>query len=275
MDIHEIRAEVARRKKAADAKISRLRKKGVQLTGSEFDVRRDPARVARYNSRQLQSYLGKLNEFTSRSKQFVAGSEGVPIPAHVYNHAQRVAKEYNTFVGERESAIFGLKLPTIDSGNPALEKAKMTIGDFQRDAANTRNRGKGGVPRPLTKEVRDAFEFVNADRVQDWQNSLQQKMRPGYMSERIEKQRYQMLQAVSNFGDPELLEMAKSLDNDQLDTLWNYTDAPRDLFAGYHFQQLMSSGKADETQANIHEDATHETRQWLEWASKLPARGNR
>lgn len=275
MDINDIRAEVLRRQKAANAKIARLRRKGVQLAGSEFDVRRDPGKVARYNSKQLQSYLGQLNEFTHRRNQFVALSEGVPARAHVYNHAQRIAAEYNAFVQEHESAILGTKLPSVASGNPALEAAKSTIGDFQQNIAGKRARGKGGVSRPLNIEERNAFEFVSEARIQDWQNSLRQKMRPGYMSERIEKQRYQMLQAVSNFGDTELMEMAKNLNDEQLDTLWNYTDAPRDLFSGYHMHQLMSANKADSTAESIHEDATYETREWLQWAANLPARGNR
>lgn len=266
MDINDIRAEVARRQKAANAKIARLRRKGVQLTGSEFDVRRDPSRVARYNSRQLQSYLGQLNEFTSRRQQFVAGSEGVPIPAHVYNHAQRVAREYNAYVREREAPLMGIDIP----------QSGMTVGEFQRDVVGSRKRGKGARnERPLSIEQREAFEFVNADRVRDWQANLQKKMRPNYMNERIEKQRYVMLQAVSAFGDKEMTELAKGLTDDQLDVMWNYTDAPRDTFSGYHILQLFGSGKADEAQANIHDDATHETREWLRWASKLPARGNR
>lgn len=266
MDINEVRAEVARRQKAANAKIARLRRKGVQLTGSEFDVRRDPSRVARYNGRQLQSYLGQLNEFTHRRNQFVAGSEGVPIPAHVYNHAQRVAREYNAYVQEREAPLMGINIP----------QSGMTVGEFQRDVVGSRKRGKGARnERPLSVEQREAFEFVNADRVRDWQENLKKKMRPNYMNERIEKQRYVMLQAVTAFGDDEMTALAKGLTDDQLDVMWNYTDAPRDTFSGYHILQLFGSGKADEAQANIHEDATHETREWLKWASSLPSRGNR
>ena len=265
MNLNELRAEVAKRQKAANAKIARLRRKGVQVADSEFDVRREPSRVARYNSKQLQSYLGDLNSFTNRRNQFVAGAEGVPIRAHKYNHAMRTAREYNSFVEDYYFNVAGTNIP----------QQGMTVADFDRDVRADRRRGKGGVSRPLSVEQRQAFEFANEKGLTTWRDNLEQKMRPGYLAGKLKYQRSQMMDAIGNYGDEKLTELAKSLDDEQFDTLWNYTDAPRQIFEGYHYAKLLSTGNAaDETDANIHEDASEETRQWLTWAATLPPRGN-
>lgn len=265
MDINELRAEVMRRQKAANAKIARLRRKGVQIAGSEFDVRRDPNRVGRYNSRQLQSYLGELNEFTQRRVQFVPGSEGVPIRAHIFNHAQRTAREYNAMVRQHEEQV----------GDTFIPKAGMTANEFMRDVVGTRKRGKGGKVRPLTAEDRRSFEFVSEDKIVKWRESMERKMRPDYLKDTIEKQKYKMYELIDHFGDDKLSELAKSLTNDQVNVLWNYTDAPRDMFNSYYMARLTSTGKADDTFARIDEDSISDVKDWLEWAGTLTSRGNR
>lgn len=265
MDINELRAEVARRQKAAQAKIGRLRRKGVQLEGSEFDVRRDPTRVARYNRSQLNSYLGQLNEFTQRRVQFVPGAEGVPIRAHVFRHAQRTAREFNEFVSRHESGVNDIFIP----------KQGMTSAEFRRDVEGSRKRGKGGRARPLTAEIRNSFEFVSEDKIKAWRDSMERKMRPNYLEGTLQKQKYQMLQIVDMYGQEDMSDIARSLTDEQINVLWNYTDAPRDAYTGYHMMQLMAAGKADETFANIQEDASSDLREWLQWAQTLPARGGR
>lgn len=265
LDINELRAEVARRRKAAQSKIARLRRKGVRLEGSQFDVRRDPHRVGRYNSRQLQSYLGELNEFTQRRVQFVPGVEGTPIRAHVFKHAQRTANEYNAMVQKHEQDVSNIFIP----------KAGMTAGEFMRDVVGTRKRGKGGKVRPLTVEARNSFEFVSEDKIMKWRESMERKMRPNYLNDSIEKQKYKMYELIDHFGDDKLSEIAKSLSSEQVNVLWNYTDAPRDMFNSYYMARLTSTGKADDTFARIDEDSTSDVKDWLEWASNLSPQGNR
>lgn len=265
MNLNELRAEVIKRQKAATAKIARLRRQGVQVAGSEFDVRRDPNRVSRYNSRQLQSYLNDLNQFNNRRNQFVGGAEGVPIRAHIFKHAMRSAAEYNSFVEDYYANVSGIDIP----------QAGMKVAEFDRDVKGDRKRGKGGVSRPLEAERRQAFEFEGEQGLLAWRNNLEKKMRPGYLEGKLAFQRSQMMDALKHYGDDSLMQMAEGLTNEQFDTLWNYTDAPRQIFEGYHFAKLLGVGQADETEANIHEDEYEETRQWLNWAGNLAPRQNR
>lgn len=266
MDINELRDEVRRRQQAAQRKVSRLRRNGVEIVGTPFDVRRDPSNIARYNTKQLRSYLGQLNSFVDRRNAFVGGNEGVPIPRSSWNAYKRAERAYQKVVESHYAGVKDTFIPT----------AGKTVQGFDKTMRRTRERGKGGVPRPFEQfPPLQPFEVMDEKKLKRLQQRLEQKTSSGYLHKELKRQRYQMLQAVNEFGDPSLNELAKGLTDEQLDTLWNYTDAPRDLFAGYHFLQLLSTGKADEAQANIHEDASHEARQWLEWASSLPPRENR
>lgn len=266
MNLNELRAEVRRRQIAAQRKVARLKRKGVDVGGTPFDVRRDPGNISRYNSKQLQSYLGQLNNFTSRTTAFVPGVEGSPIRASKWREYKRAEKAY---LGVANAHYEGVK----DTFIPA---AGRTVQGFDESMRRPRKSGTGGVPRPYEQlSGLSSFEVMDEKKLARLQKRLEQKTSQGYLPKELKKQKFQMLQATSLYGDPELTDMAKKLTNDQFDTLWNYTDAPRDLFAGYHFMQLLSNSKADEAQANIHDDASHETRLWLEWASNLPPRENR
>lgn len=264
MNAKEIREEVMRRQKAATAKIARLKRQGVQLSGSEYDVRRDPSKVARYNSTQLRSYLGQLNEFTNRNRQFVPGSEGVPIPRHIWNQLERTQAEFKTF---SENHYNGVK-------DTFIPQRGVTIGKQDSDVLG-KARAKGGVSRPISFEDRKAYEFPNAERVKDMRDAMEQKMRTSYLPKKLTDQHDQLMEAIKVFGNDDLTTIAQNLTYDQVDALWNYSDAPRDLFAGYHHQKLLAAGKADDTDSNIHDDAEYETRQWLDWAASIPSRGNR
>ena len=266
MDINELRAEVRRRQQAAQRKVARLRRKGVEVAGTPFDVRRDPTNISRYNSRQLQSYLGQLNEFTSRRNAFVPGNEGTPIRAGNWRAYKRAEKAYLDTVAKHYEGVKNTFIPA----------AGKTVQGFDASMRRKREAGKGGVPRPLEAIAElQSFEVMDEKKLARLQRRLESKTKADYLPFELKRQRRTMLGAVAEFGDPELTAMAKGLTDDQLDTLWNYTDAPRDLFAGYHFLQLLSTGKADEAQANIHEDSSFETRKWLEWASNLPSRQDR
>lgn len=261
-DLDDLRAEVQRRQRAANAKVARLRRKGVILSDTKYDVRREPSNIQRYNARQLESYLGKLNEFTHRSNAFVPGVEGTPIRRSAWNAYARTEREYNKKAEGHYSQVKDTFVP----------QAGMKIAEFDAGVRSNRPGAKGGVSRPLEPQRRQSFEIMDEKKLAKLRTALEKKTRKEFVPAELKKQRRQMMNAVSEFGDRELTKLAKTLTDEQLDTLWNYTDAPRDLFAGYHYMKLLAANKADEGQANVHENASYETRAWLEWAASLPAR---
>ena len=266
MDINELRDEVARRQQAANRKVQRLNRKGVSLSGTTFDVRREPSNIGRYTRKQLSTYLNQLNSFVDRRNAFVSGVEGVPIRKASWDAYKRTERAYLKRVEQHYSGVKDTFIPA----------AGKTVQGFDKTMRRTRTPGMGGVPRPLEALPElQPFEVMDEKKLARLQRRLEGKLDKGFLPKELKKQRRQMNRAVAEFGDPELVKLAKGLSDTQLDTLWNYTDAPRDLFAGYHFMQLLSANKADEAQASIHEDSAAETRQWLEWAATLEPRQNR
>lgn len=257
MDINELRAEITRREKAATAKISRLRRTGVMVSGSTADPRRSSGRIARYNTKAAQGYLNDLNSFVSRKNRYVAGVEGAPISLNVYNRAQATSERFNALVTNRYESVKSIHIP----------EQGMTIQRFDEDVK--RARARGSVSRPLAIESREAFEFTSEASVARWEQSLTRKMKPGYRKAYLKFQRMQMMKALDAYGDPELDKMARELTDEQFDVLWNYTDAPRMIFQGYHAAKLFAANRVDDTASKIHEDATDETHDWFKWASTL------
>lgn len=265
MDINELRAEVMRRQKAAQRKVARLRRNGVNLSGTPYDVRRDPANIKRYNARQLTKYLGELNNFTSRNNSFVGGVEGSPIKRNEWLKYKAVEKAYLQKANANFEAVKDTYIPL----------AGTTVGDFETTMRPKPGKGRGAL-RPLERlSELQPYQIVGERQLAKLRKSLEGKLSDRYLNKSLKFQKYQMLEAVKLFGDIELLEKASALTDEQFDTLWNYTDAPRDLFSGYVNARLLSTGGGDEASANIHEDSADDTKQWIEWAAGLPPRQNR
>lgn len=260
MDINELRAEVARRQQAAQRKVARLRRAGVNIAGTEYDVRRDRGRVSRYNTKQLSSYLSQLNTFVDRRNAFVGGVEGAPLPRADWRAYQKAEKAYKNAVDRHYENV----------KNVFIEQSGVTVGEFDKRMRRERGRGTGGVPRPLEDlPSMEPFQITSAKRLRELTRRTSEKADGSFVPAQLKKQKFLLLQAVAAYGDQALSKQAKELTDYQLDVMWNYTDAPRDLFGGYQYMTLLSNNKADETQASIYEDASFEARQWLNWASKL------
>ena len=263
MNINELRAEVLRRQKSANAKIARLERKGVAISGTVHDVRRSTGNVKRYNSRQLNTYLSELNDFMRRPNQFVAGNEGVPIRAGVWKNFEKIQNEYVSFVTEHYNTVKDTFVP----------RHGMTVGDTDKKMRPKRERGKGGVPRPLENFSPIQLSGVmSEEKLRELQTQFSKKLNPDFVPKLVQKQKFQMLQAVQSFGDPVINQMAAELTLHQVDTLWNYTDAPRDLFASYRVQQLLAKNPDDEQAALTLDDDRFEVMEWLKWAKNLPPR---
>lgn len=264
-DIKNLRAEVLRRQKAVNAKMSRLKKQGVVIAGSEHDVRRNPANVGRYNSRQLQTYLGDLNQFMKRTNQFVGGLEGTPIRKGVWERFKAQEAEFEQFVTKHYDSL----------ADTFVDTSGATIREFDSEIRARRERGKGGVPRPLEFFSPVQQQGVVSEKaLEKIRAGMVEKLKPGFVPKVTQKARFSMLQAVESFGDESLSEKINALTDEQIDTLFNYTDAPRDLFSAYRNQKLFSQGKRDEVDMQTLESDKEEVNIWLDWAASLPPREN-
>ena len=79
-------------------KISRLKKQGVLVAGSEFDKRSKLNTLAELSTVEIKKQAREMGKFLSRDAQFVAGRQGVPIERKVFERYERASKKRSELV---------------------------------------------------------------------------------------------------------------------------------------------------------------------------------
>lgn len=255
-EIERLRAEVISKHAAASAKISRNRAKGIELAGSQFDVRREIAKVRRYNMKQLDSYLRELVNFTGRSTQFVAGSKGKPIPRNRFDVLKGLEDRVNKLVEHHENKIANIFLPS--SGMTIRERE-------ERFGTSRRKSGQGEVVnRPFQKFNREAFRINGAQAAEALIKDMQKRLSPKYLNSRNRANAKGLTRMLIDIGDDSAIEKLHALSPNQLDILLNHTKFASALAQTYGFNQMDVDGKyANTVESNM--DNVHDM---LNWASR-------
>lgn len=269
MDINELRAEVRKRQQAANAKARRLRAKGVEIEGTQFDPRRNAAPINRYTKRQLNDYLSKLNEFTSRSNQFVPLSGGSFVPAREWRKYRTAERRYNQIANREYGKVADLKLPLTG----------MTVSE--RDATMRPTNRK--IRRAAGEAVRRIYEPVNIrpenvegpEALRKLTQQRQRQISRPYKAEETERQRREMRAMLDRIGESDMMKEAEKLTDEQFSTLWNYGTFATDLSRDYERIQLLATGGASAQQDRVHEDARQDILESIEWAQSLPTKKTR
>lgn len=260
-ELKRLRAEVVRRQRAANNKVSRLRAKGVRVAGTEFDVRRPLSNVANYNRRQLNAYINKLNDFTARENAFVPGDSGQPIRRSTWQRYTAAEKTYNDIGNAHGQRI----------GNIPIKGAGMTINE--RDATLLPNRRAAAglaVNRPYEPVSRIPQRIANEKSAQILARDMERRTTQKYLPAKLKQGRYQLYEMLTAMGDADLIAEAKKLSDNQFDILWNYTSFATDTSQRYANRQLQARGVNERAQASIDENSITEIRESIQWAGTLP-----
>lgn len=265
-DINELRAEVLRRQKAANAKVARLTRKGVNLSNTKFDVRRNTSLVGTYNKRQLNSYLDKLNSFVHRSNAFVGGSSGTPIRRSVWSQYRKAERSYNDYVGRVSNRVDAVKLR---SGN--------TVGQRKAILSDKHNRGIGNASKvPFNEIKRHAGNVTSEKAALALARDLDRKRSRKTVQKNLSASRRQFARMAKEIGDPDLARRVSDLTDYQFDILWNYEGFASDVSQRYEIAALTNrtpgEGKGNLGRAKLKNDsdAAHEIGEALQWAELLP-----
>lgn len=257
-ELEALRAEVRRRHRAATSKVSRLRSRGVELGGSNYDVRRDLSKVKRYNATQLRAYANQLNSFVERKNAFVPGDSGVPLPAAKWREYKRLEKRYNE-IGNREYSKVGeIFLP--QPGVRVRDRRKILSQSAIGEAVNA-------PYQEIDRQARGITSETALDRLTD---QMRKKTSREYLPGEIAKSREQFMNMLTEIGNPEFIEAANKLSDDQFDTLWNYTSFATEISSDYEIMKLKARGEQERAHEKIHEDNTHAINELLQWATFLP-----
>lgn len=257
--LRELRAQAAKRTKAASDKMSRLRKQGVEVRGSEFDVRLPKSRVDKMNRNQLAAYMRRINAFTDRNAKFDAGANGAPLPRHLVKQYQAAERVRNLRLGEHMQQYDSLE----------IEGTGMTIGQrrelMEQKQANVLRAGGPGFS-PYLAHTREVSGFASAEALR----TLIKHERRTYQNARInlalQEQKDNHINWLLEHGEAELAATVDSMSLRQFDVLKHHTNYTQDI----KFMYFGTGEVEDESVASrLRDDNLSNARDLASWAGKL------
>lgn len=244
-EIKRLRAQVRARHAAATKKVSRLRNvNGVEIGGTEFDVRRPPARTKNYNSAQLQRYLTELESFMSRGNNFVAGFQGMPIRKQTLSEYRRVEARNNRKAQQLDDLTGDVRV--FPKGITVRERRENVMPEGVRAAGAATN-------KPFFKLSRNVKGIHGEAALQKILKTMQGKMRPEFLSFTVKAQRMQMSQMLDRIGDPNLSGMAGKLTDEQFYILWNEYGLADRLAEKYEIAKGKANGRKERRDESVSE----------------------
>lgn len=259
-DIERLRAEALKRHKAANAKVTRLRRKSVEVAGTQHDPRRDAAKIAKYNTPQLLGYIEKLNQFTHRSTQFVALSEGQPLPAHEWRAYKRAERLYNAKVERHYEKVKDVHIP---QRNLTVEQYDQTMRPEKVQASGR------AAHRPLEKIEREPHRIASPDAVRILKADIDRKRKREYLPSEIAKQREQLNTMLDTIGSGKYKEAAAKLTDYQFDVLFNHLQMADDISIRYETWRKAATTVKDSDQEATLEDHSSGIESWLALANTI------
>lgn len=257
-DLDRLRAEVKKRRAQVTKKIGRIRREyGANVGGTNFDPRRDPKTVAKYNRNQLNAYLNKLNEFQARGTAFVAGSGGIPIQKSKWLNYKRLENQYNQLGDIHQNKVADIFIPT----------AGMTIK--QRQAMIHPTAVGEVVNAPYSKISRSPFNITSAESLDALTADISKKLTKEYLPSKIKEAREQLSEMLDVIGAPDLEEKANSLTDEQFDMLWNYTNFATAISMRYSIEKMRATNGKERWHDSVIEDTTDELGELFEWAGQI------
>lgn len=267
--LDNLRNQVARKQRAASAKVSRLTRAGINVPASGIDPRRDVSRVKNYNRIQLTSYLAQLNRFTERTNQWIPGKGGIakrPGLAEVRERTlpkrfEALRAKYNAASAKHYGELSGLMTY---KGYTVHER------DYEVTSRRTRAMGRGSH-RPMDTFETSADKYENKRLLKAHYDLMKRRLEKDYIPSAISKQRGYALQMANEIGDPTFIKNIEGLTDYQFNVLWNFTPFANEISFWYRAEQMRNEGKELERMHDSMEDSSiRNAFDGMKWAQMLP-----
>jgi len=260
-ELNQLRAEARRRHRAATRKVSRLKtERGVNLSGSKNDPRRDLGRIKTYNARQLRAYINDLNKFTSRSNQFVADAHGRPVPGSLWQQYKNLERQYNQRVESAFRRVADMPYPGGD----------WTIGERLASLQPRHPQVLSPAVNSLYNPPRRRPSNVVSERaLRRLIGDMKERLKPGYFDKLIKNARDEYSQMSALLHQPDLDKAVANLTDEQFQVLWNYTSFATAESMKYEIAKDLLADKQKPWQTEYREQAIENAWELVQWASTL------
>lgn len=254
-NLKQLRDQVRRAHQNATRKVSRIRAKGVEIGGTSADPRRAIKNVGRYTEKQLRAYLRELDQFRSRSVQYLpAASPQNRISAAAWREYKKLEREYNEIANRSQKQRDDVFLPSHG----------MTIGD-RDDLMRSMSPRAGGQRRPLDPIVREHKNIRDDKALQVLIRDMRKRVKPSYERSVVRQQKANAIVLAGESGSQRFASGVKGLTQKQFNILWNYTDFATMLSHYYETRNAEST----EWIAKTRKDMGSSIDELLSWAKTI------
>lgn len=256
----ELDKQIARAKRNAQAKMSRIKKT------QRYDIANstnNPIRgdVSSMNKKQKQSYLRQLQKFNSRSTRFYVDANGRPLTSRQWERYKQAEAKANAFVRNDLKKYAKLYGPEGNKGMTLGERMAIMRPKAGKLMVNPSGSNMHEIERKPTAVTGDkAVEKLIKAQID--------KANPVKQAQKLRTGRKQLEEMASAFGDTEMVNLAKQLTDEQFKVLWNYTDFATAVSLEYSvYMQSLVDEKS--FHAGAMENANRKAHEYLEWASQI------
>lgn len=261
-ELNELRSEVARLRRAATRKISRIKTThGAQVSGTEFDPRRPTGVPTHYTQKQLAAYKERLQQFLSRSNQFVPDASRQPIPRAEFREYKQQEAKYRETAGSVYERIKRTELPSGETIESRLARMTPMHKVMHGAPANS-------IFDPLTRE---SMDIVNRKALQKLTRSLKRGSTPEGIRRKVKDARQQLSDMLNTINSPELNEAVKKLSNNQFIALWNYTVFTAAISLTYANMKKMLTGEEESWAHDQVRQQMESAMEMVDWARRIKA----
>lgn len=259
-ELRALRAMANRRHRAATRKISRLKSDaGVNVSGSRVDPRRSRTNIKNYTQRQLRSYINQLDNFNSRSNQYVPDVHRNPIPRSQWREYQRLESQYNKNVSQHFSRYRDLPGPTGMTVGQRMEMMTPKFPYMQDRAVNS----------PYTPLNRKSTNIGSARALKRLTEDMRDRVKSEHFQGLVKAGRDQFTKMINLLDDPDLKHRVDNLTEKQFDVLWNYTGFPNALSLGYDQNKKLLAGKEKAWTRQVAQQSMSAADELVSWAERV------
>jgi hypothetical protein len=257
--LKHLRAQAMARHKAATQKVRRNELKGVALSGTKHDIRREPTNIAKYNKPQLLAYIAKLDQFVGRKTQFVADMHGKPLPIAKYRQLKKAERKFNNQKLSRAAAVGGIMLPPIvdDKGKVV---AQQSVKERRDVLAPRRRRGSNpAVNNPWEPKNFQPWQINGEGSLKRLEKMLRDRATPEAQQREYRSQLKSAVGLLTELEAHDLIKRVKAMDKDKFYILFNHSGFVEEASTKYLIKRMqesrdmeaMSHDELQETHGNL------------------------
>ena len=271
-ELNALRSQALHLTKRSTHKISRLKSvQDVIVAGSEYDTRVSPKLIRRYNTRQLEAYIRRQEQFVDRSTQFVPDAHRRPIPAAEFKQLNLVQRARYDAAQAQLNAKGDTLLPGSYDAKGNLKPGYETIKQ-RRDKMRSDRKlaGNPSVNDPYEPKVNKSTDIANRHALKALIKQAKAQTGPGWDKKELNRQIGEFSKMIDRVGDAESGERVRKLSPAQFRTLWN--DSPFAVAVSQQYE-IVRSTMIDEQDkpwfAQVIHDAFADARKLIDWAEQL------